>query len=221
MFKNYLLIAIRVVLKNRVFSFINVLGLSTGIACCVLIALYVQDEVSFEKGFSEHEKIFRINTTFITDSKEETSPYTSPSIAPGLADVLPEVEGYTRVMVPLNTDVNIVNHGDRSFFEKKAFLVDSTFLKFFSYDLLEGDDATALNAPASVLISQDLAKRIFGDKSALDESLIISSGTTVDTFQITGVVAKPPISVAHRCRHLYEYEQRRLGSLGVEPNYLG
>jgi putative ABC transport system permease protein len=191
MFKNYLLIARRIVLKNRVFSFINVLGLSTGIACCVLIALYVQDEFSYEKGFPSHESIFRINTTFIMDGKEETSPYTSPSIAPGLADVLPDVENYTRVMAPLETDINIVRSGDRTFFEKKAYLVDSTFLKVFSFDLLEGDDATALDAPASVLISQDLAKKIFGNGSALDESLIINSGNSADTFRITGVFAKP------------------------------
>lgn len=89
MIKNYLLIALRVVLKNRVFSLINVLGLSTGIACCMLIALYVQDEISFEKGFPEYENVFRINTTFVTEGKEETSPYASPPIAPGLADMLP------------------------------------------------------------------------------------------------------------------------------------
>jgi putative ABC transport system permease protein len=191
MLKNYLLIALRVVLKNRVFSLINVLGLSTGIACCVLIALYVQDELSFEKGFHEHEKVFRINTTFIADGKEETSPYASPPIAPGLADVLPEIEGYTRVMAPLQTDINIVSYSDRTFFEKRAYLVDSTFLRIFPFHLSEGDEATALDAPASALISQDLAKRIFGDKSALHESIIINSGTTADTFEITGVVAKP------------------------------
>ncbi len=108
-------------------------------------------------------------------------------------------------MAPLETDVNIVKHGDKTFFEKKAYLVDSTFLKVFPYDLTEGNKATALDAPATVLISQDLAKRIFGDGSALDESLIINSGTTADTFRIAGVVAKPEF------RHIsmqtfYEYE---------------
>lgn len=94
-------------------------------------------------------------------------------------------------MAPLETDINIVKHGDKTFFEKKAYFVDSTFLKVFPYDLIEGNEATALNAPATVLISQDLAKRIFGNGSALDESLIVNSGTAADTFRITGVVAKP------------------------------
>ncbi|HZY79284.1 MAG TPA: ABC transporter permease [Cyclobacteriaceae bacterium] len=191
MFKNYLLIALRVVLKNRVFSLINVLGLSTGIACCILITLYIQDELSFEKGFNDYQKVFRINTTFITDGKEETSPLASPPIAAGLADVLPDVETYTRVMAPFNTEVNIVTHRDRSFFERNAYFVDSTFLDVFQYKLAEGNVATALDAPASVLISENLATKIFGGKSALDEPLIISSGTQTDTFRVTGVVAKP------------------------------
>jgi putative ABC transport system permease protein len=193
MLKNYVLIALRVVMKNKVFSLINVLGLSTGIACCILISLYIQDETSFERGFTEYEKVFRINTTFVKDGTAETSPYTSPPIAPGLADVLPEVESYTRVMAPLNTEINIVQHEDRSFFEKKAFLVDSTFLDVFPYALTEGDPATALDAPAAALISQDLSKRIFGGRSPLDELLIINSGTASDTFRVTGVVAKPEL----------------------------
>lgn len=193
MLRNYLLIAIRVVMKNKIFSLINVLGLSTGIACCILITLYIQDELSFEKGFRDYEKVFRINTTFVSDGNAETSPYTSPPIAPGLADVLPEIESFTRVMAPLNTEINIVSHEDRSFFEKKAYLVDSTFLDVFPYDLSEGDAATALDAPAAVLISQDLAARMFGKRSPLDELLVINSGTSADTFRVTGVVARPKL----------------------------
>jgi putative ABC transport system permease protein len=191
MLKNYLLIAFRVVMKNRVFSLINVLGLSTGIACCILISLYIQDEFSFETGFADHERVFRINTTFTTDGVAETSPFASPPIAPGLAAVLPEVEAYTRTMVPLNTDVNIVKYHDRTFFERKALFVDSTFLDVFPYRLIEGNTATALDAPSSVLLSENLAEKIFGTRSALDEFVIISNGADTDTFRITGVVAKP------------------------------
>lgn len=193
MLKNYLLIAVRVVMKNKIFSLINVLGLSTGIACCILITLYVQDELSFEKGFRDYERVFRINTTFVTDGKAETSPYTSPPIAPGIADVLPEVESHTRVMAPLDAEINIVTHADRTFFEKKVFLVDSTFLDVFPYSLAEGDAATALDAPATALISEDLSIRIFGGKSPLDEFLVVSSGPSADTFRVTGVVATPPL----------------------------
>jgi putative ABC transport system permease protein len=189
MLKNYLTIALRVVLKNKVFSIINILGLATGIACCILIVLFIEDELSFEQGFRDHEKIFRINTTFLNEENTETSPFASPPIAPGLATVLPEIERATRVMAPLNTEINIVTPGARTFFERKAFLVDSTFLDVFEYKLAEGDPERALDAPSTVLISEDFAKKIFGSQSALDELLVISSGEAVDTFRVTGVLA--------------------------------
>ena len=191
--RNYILIALRLLLKNKIFSFINIFGLAIGIACCILIALYVEDEFNYEKGFAEYEKIFRINTTFIQDGNTEVSPYTSPPIAMELAHTLPEVQTATRVVKALGVDQHIVRFGDKSFFEEKGFLVDSTFLDVFPYKLLAGNAATALDAPSSVLLSEQLAKKIFGSQSPLDELIIISSGTSADTFRVTGVVAKPTL----------------------------
>src|ERR1700755_1850238 len=114
MLKNYITIALRLLVKHKIFSLINILGLSTGIACCILISLYVQDEFTYEKGFSENEKVFRINTSFNREGVIENIPHTSPPIAPGLAQALPEVEAYTRVMEPLNTEINIVSYKDKS-----------------------------------------------------------------------------------------------------------
>ena len=191
MFRNYSIIALRLLVKNKVFSLINILGLSTGIACCILLTLHIQDELSYERGFKDYEKIFRINTAFIREGIVENGAFASPAIAPGLAAELPEIETYTRVMAPLNTEVNIVRYEDKSFFEKRAFLVDSTFLDVFPYTLTQGDAATALDGPSAVLLSEKLSTKIFGDTSPLDELLIINSGTTTDTFRITGVVAAP------------------------------
>lgn len=193
MIRNYVLIALRLLLKNKIFSFINIFGLAVGIACCILITLYIEDEFSYEKGFAEYEKIFRINTTFIQDGNTEVSPYTSPPIAMELAHTLPEVQTATRVAKVLGVDQHIVRYGHKSFFEQKAFLVDSTFLNVFPYKLVEGNAATALDAPATVLLSEQLAKKVFGSQSPLDELIIISSGPSADTFRVTGVVAKPQL----------------------------
>lgn len=190
MLKNYITTALRLLVKNKVFSLINILGLSTGIACCILIALYVQDEFTYEKSFPGYEKVFRINTSFNREGVLENIPHTSPPIAPGLAQALPEIENYTRVMEPLNTEINIILYNDKSFFEKKAFLVDSTFLDVFPYQLKEGDRNTALDGPSSVLISEEMSKKIFGDQSGIDEMIVVNSGTVSDTFRVTGVVAK-------------------------------
>lgn len=191
MLRNYILISLRLLVKNKVFSIINILGLATGIACCILITLYMQDEFNYEKGFADRQKIFRINTTFIKEGVEEKSPYTSPPIAIDLAEALPEIAIATRVVKPLGVEQHIIRYDDKTFFESKAFLVDSSFLQVFEYKLLDGNAATAFDAPASVLISQDLSRKIFGKESPLDELLIINSGQSADTFRITGVVATP------------------------------
>jgi putative ABC transport system permease protein len=193
MLRNYVLIALRLLRKNKAFSSINVFGLAIGIACCVLITLFIQDEFNYEKAFLDYQRIFRINTTFVREGTSETSPYTSPPIAMELAQVLPEIEIATRVVKPLNVEQHIVWYKDKSFFESKAWLVDSTFLNVFPYRLLEGNPASALDAASTVLISEKLKGKIFGEQSALDEMLIINSGQSADTFRVTGVVAKPEL----------------------------
>jgi putative ABC transport system permease protein len=193
MLRNYIVIALRLIAKNKLFSIINILGLSVGITCCILITLYIQDEFNYEKGFVEHDRIFRINTTFIKDGVAEISPYTSPPIAMELAHSVPEVETAVRVVEVFGVEQHIVRYNDKSFFEKKAFLVDSTFLDVFPYKLLEGNPATALDAPSTVLLSEEFAKKLFGSKSPLDEMIIINSGNSADTFRVTGVVARPDL----------------------------
>lgn len=191
MLRNYIVIALRLLVKNKVFSLINILGLSIGIACCILIALYIQDEFNYEKGFRDRQRIFRINTIQVHDGNEVKIPRTAPPIAPGLAEALPEIEFATRTMRPPGVEVNIIRYNDKMFFEKNVILVDSTFLKVFDFRLKSGNPVTALEAPATVLISEKAAVRIFGNTDPMNQTLIINSGQTADTFLITGVVATP------------------------------
>ena len=190
MIKNYFTVAIRHLLKNKTFSLINILGLSTGIACCLLLALYIQDELSYEKHFSGHERVYRLYTIFTKDGKPQSFPRTSPPIAMDLIDELPEVETATRLVEPPEVEVHLIRYNDKVFYEKRGVLVDSTFLDVFPYELKEGDRATALDAPATVVLSENLAAKIFGNKSPLEEMLIINSGRSSDTFKISGVISK-------------------------------
>jgi putative ABC transport system permease protein len=189
MIRNYVVVALRLLAKNKIFSLINILGLSIGIACCILITLYIQDEFKYEKGFPDRQKVFRINSTFVKDGVTEKSPYTAPAIAFGLQQALPGIEQATRAVKFLGVDQHIVRYKDKTFFAKRAYLVDSTFLKVFPFELKEGNPAIALDAPASALVSESLSERIFGRKNPLDEFLIVTSGQSVDTFRIAGVVA--------------------------------
>jgi putative ABC transport system permease protein len=187
MLQNYFRVALRLIRKNKIFSLINIFGLATGIACCIIITLYVQDELAFEKGFADHDKVYLINTTWSSKGVESTSAFSSPPIAMDMARELPEVEMAARMFKAFDIEQHIVRYNEKTFFEKNVFFVDSTFLNVFPYTLAEGDARTALANPSSLLISETLAKKIFGNKSPLNEMLVVNSA---DTFQITGVVAK-------------------------------
>ncbi len=188
MIKNYFTVAVRHLLKNKTFSLINILGLSTGIACCLLLSLYIQDEMSYEKHFNDHDRVYRMYTTFTKDGNPEKFPRTSPPIAMDLIDEVPEIETATRMLTPPEVAIHLIRYNDKTFFEKNGVLVDSTFLDVFPYELKEGDRQTALDQPATVLLSEKLSNKIFGNKSPIDESLIINSGRSVDTFKVTGVI---------------------------------
>ena len=192
MLKNYFTVAVRQLMKNKIFSFINILGLSTGLACCLLLALYIHDELTFEKHFQGYDRVYRMYTTFTKDGDPESFPRISPPIAMDLIDELPEIETATRVLNPPEVEVHLLRHEDRVFYEKSGVLVDSTFLDVFAYTLKEGDPATALDEPATMLLTERLSTKIFGDKSALDEILIVNSGRSADTFRITGVIKETP-----------------------------
>jgi putative ABC transport system permease protein len=189
MLSNYIKVAIRQLMKNKVFSFINIFGLSVGVACCVLLTMFIQDEFSYEKHFKDHERVYRIYTTFKKDDVMEF-PRTSPPIATALGDLLPEVEVASRSVMPPDVTQHLVRYKDKQFFENNALLVDSTFFDIFNYEFSEGSGATALDAPATVVITQELSRKLFGDQSGIDEMVIINSGRSVDTFRVTGVLNK-------------------------------
>jgi putative ABC transport system permease protein len=193
MLQNYIKVAIRQLLKNKVFSFINIFGLSTGIAVCVLLALFIQDEFSYEQSFAGHDRVYRMYTRFTLNGKEESFARTSPPIAMDLAHELPEIETATRFVSPPEVEQNIVRFGEKVFYEKSGVLVDSSFFDVFPYEFKEGDPGSALDAPSTVVITEKLNDKIFGDKSGIDELLIINSGRSTDTFRVTGIIKKTPV----------------------------
>ena len=188
MLSNYIKVAIRQLLKNKTFSLINIFGLSVGVACCVLLTMFIQDEFAYEKHFNDHDRVYRIYTQFIKDGSDESFPKVSPPITPGLADLIPEIETAARSVMPPDITQHLVRYKDKQFFEKNGLLVDSTFFDIFNYEFAEGNNETALDAPATVVITEELSKKLFGNNSGIDELLIINSGRSVDTFRVTGVL---------------------------------
>ncbi|MDJ1491795.1 ABC transporter permease [Cytophagaceae bacterium DM2B3-1] len=199
MLRNYFKIAFRNLQKNKAFSFINILGLSVGMACCMLILLYVQNEISYDKHHTRAEDMYRVGTTFVTTDQTKNMPYTPAPMAFTLKADFPEVEQATRVFVPFNEDKAIFKLAEngkvsKSFYESKGYMADSTFFDLFSYKFIEGVPHTALNEPNSVVVSEEIAQKLFGNQSALNKIVHIASSNGNIDFKITGVFRPDKLS---------------------------
>ncbi len=187
MFQNYLKIALRNLLRNKVYSFINIFGLALGVACCLLLTLYIQDEWSYDKHHKNLENIYRIVTQFESERGVDKQGTTSPPIALAMMEELSEVEAATRVMNPPGVSQNLIKYGDNIFYETNGLLADSTLFDVLTYEFKEGNPSKALTDANTVVISEALANKLFGNEPALDKSIIISQGGPEENFKITGV----------------------------------
>ncbi|HEV8513539.1 MAG TPA: ABC transporter permease, partial [Cyclobacteriaceae bacterium] len=185
MLYNYLKIALRNLMRNRVYSAINIFGLALGIACCLLLALYIQDEVSYDKHHKNADDIYRIVTHFKTDVVVEKSGTASPPIAMTMKDEIPEVEEAVRVVRSFSK--SLIRYREDLFYEDNAFLADSTLFDVLTYDLKEGNPKNALTEANSAVLSEKLAHRLFGNEAALDKSISISQGGEFVEYKVTGV----------------------------------
>jgi putative ABC transport system permease protein len=196
MIRNYLKLAWRNLNKNKIFSFINVFGLSVGLTCCILIALYIFHETSYDKHYPNSHRIYQLGTTFIDQGVEDKGLRSSAPLGGMLQQEYPEIESSTRLLQLFQDDKTLLQtqDGDQflSFYEQKGMLADSNFFQVLPYEFKEGDPKTALGAPNSVVIHEELANKLFKGRSAIDKIIRISSNTNGDTsFRITGVFAKP------------------------------
>ncbi|HNW53549.1 MAG TPA: ABC transporter permease, partial [Bacteroidales bacterium] len=202
MIRNYFKIAWRNLVKNKVFSFINILGLTIGITSCMLITLYIINELSYDRYQANGKDIYQVGTTFIQQGKEMKMPNTPAPMAQAMQMDFPEIQLTTRLMGLFAEDKTLVQYkGDngelKSFYETKGYLADSTFFRMFTYNFTQGNPATALNNPNSIVLSEEIAKKIFGSQPALNKVIHISSSSNGDyDFMVTGVF-KPNAKPSH------------------------
>ncbi len=189
MLYNYLKIALRNLLRHKAYSFINIAGLAVGIACCTFILLFVQDELSFEKNHAKAQNIYRLTISMDNNGTVEKAGITSPPIAPQLKQDFPEVQQFVRLYNPGSQA--LLRYGNKAFYEASGFFTDSTLFEVFNYPLVAGSPKTALNEPNSIVLSQELAKKYFGDENPLGK--IIELETNVPfTLKVTGILAEVP-----------------------------
>jgi putative ABC transport system permease protein len=174
MIKNYLKIAWRSLLKYKGFSFINIFGLATGMACSLLIFLFVKDELSYDRYHKDAERIYRVVKDFVNDDGSRIPDATSPTaLAQAMQREIPEVETVTRLF-PNWGGSWVVEYGNKKISEQKFWRADSNFFDVFTYSFIKGNPKTALNDVSSVVITESVAKRYFGKEDPMGKIFKIS-----------------------------------------------
>jgi putative ABC transport system permease protein len=189
-FINHLKFGLRNIKRHKLFSFINIAGLAVGMACFILIMLWVQDEQSYDKFHAHKDRLYLVTIIHPNDITDPNVPY---ALAPIMANEFPEILDYTRIyeLGALSTcSFRYVpgNGPSIMFYEDKVNLVDPSFFSMFSFPFKYGDPKTALQAPNSLVISEKIASKYFGQKNPLGEKLIFNNRADVI---VTGVVRVP------------------------------
>ena len=193
MIKNYFKTAWRNMIRNKTSSFINVSGLSIGIACVLLIVIYIQNELRYDRFHKDADRIFQVVLNGNMNGQEFWGGNTAPPVGAALTNNIPEIESYTRFYEPNDIVVRYEGNGRSEFFtEKNILAVDSNFLQLFGFEIIEGDAATALMKPGSVVITENIAKKYFGDENAIGKTL--SMREDKQPFTVTAVLKNVPSS---------------------------
>lgn len=187
MIKNYFKIAWRNLWKNTTATLINIIGLTTGLTCCLLMVLYMQHELSYDKFITNHDRIVRVIMEYsFNDGKLNKGNYTSTKVFPALKKSFPEVEDGVRMA----HYSRIVKYGEKIFNEENFYFADSSFFRMFSFRLLKGNANSVLEAPKQVVLSETTARKYFGSEDPVGKTILISS--TQEPYQITGVAEDCP-----------------------------
>jgi putative ABC transport system permease protein len=186
MLRNYLKVAFRNIFKYKVYSFINIIGLSVGIAACILILLFVNDELSFDKSNTNYDKIYRVHTNASLSGREIKIALSPNPIGEALMKDFPEVTAFTRLMPNRNM---LIRYKNNVFVETNFFWADSGTFKVFSIPFIKGNPDKALTEPHTIVLTENLAKKYFGDEDPMDKVMNFEDGTP---YTVRGVVKDCP-----------------------------
>lgn len=187
MIKNYLITAWRNLIKSKVFSIINIMGLTIGITVCMMIFLFIMNEFSFDNFHKDGDRIYRVMRGFEKEGKIANVAYVSgPYAAALMNDFGADIQSAVRI----NTNDNLVTIDDRSFHEKKVIDADSNFFSFFTFPLIKGNPQTVLQDPHSVVLTEKTAKKYFGSvDNALGKTIVVDKDLSL---KVTGIAKDVP-----------------------------
>lgn len=186
MLKNYILVTLRTLKRKPVFSFINLFGLSIGLATCMVIFLYVRHETTFDSFHQNADRIYRVTNVYERANGINSWVRTPPALAPAIAENFPGIARVTRMR---HADEYIFRVEDKAFRVDNGMYADSLFLDMFSFELTKGNRSNALDEPNSILLSEALALRLFGTEEAMNQVIRFDNGRNL---KVTGILSDLP-----------------------------
>jgi ABC-type antimicrobial peptide transport system permease subunit len=188
MIKNYLIVALRNIFRNKLFSTVNILGLVFGICSALLIFLWVKDELSFDGFHVNGDRLYRVmENQKYSDGRLYTFAATPGPMAPFIKEKFPDIEGATRFTWDIT---RLFQLAEKSFYESGKY-VDPDFLTMFTFPVVKGNPKTALNDKHSIVITEKLATKYFGNEDPIGKTLLLD---TKDAFNVTAVMKDPPVN---------------------------
>ena len=202
MFSSYLKMTIRNLLRNPLYTLINIFGLTIGITCSLLILIFIKHEFSFDRFHDKKSNLHRVVFELVNPEGSTMSPQMTAPVGPDMVEAFPEVIRSTRFS---SREDGYFSYKAKAYREEGLFYADSSLFQMFSFELLSGDPNTALAAPYSVVLSEETALRIFGDKDPLGETIRWNNR---DDLIITGVVKAPPANSHLQFNSLISFSSR-------------
>ena len=171
MFRNYIKIALRNLRKYKLYSAINILGLTVGLTACLLIGVYITHELSYDAFNKNASRIVRTTMEYSNAGTVNTAATTGTKTGPQCKRSFPAVEEYVRTYI----DTRVVKQGDKVFEEKRFLFADDAFFKIFSFPLIRGNAEDALNSPDKIVITESMAKKYFGNEDAFGKTVKVGA----------------------------------------------
>jgi putative ABC transport system permease protein len=186
MLKNFFISAFRNLLRNKFYAFLNILGLSMGLAAFIFILLYVRDEITYDKHNKKHERIYRIESDYNISNRHDVFAIVPVPMGPAFKLEFPEVEAFVRMNEVGNT---LFRYGDKEYYEDKFYFADSNLADVFTIKFLNGDAKNALTEPFTMVLTEKVAKKYFGDEDPVGKMIESGSGKS---YKVTAVIEDQP-----------------------------
>ncbi|MFC2158553.1 ABC transporter permease, partial [Acidobacteriota bacterium] len=189
MFKNYIKIAFRNIIKHKAYSLINILGFALGISCFLLIMFYVIDEFSYDTFHSQADRIYRVAEKYTQSGKVQLIANSSSPWGPAMAEDFPEVLNSVRLMPPVTQYVVSNPEKNLHFYERRFVFSDPTIFDVFDFELIEGDLQSVLSKPGQLVLTESTARKYFDRENPIGKTLMLDK---IHSFSVTGIVKDVP-----------------------------